>query len=87
MNSKIVSLPYMDIEFEEEVALAIPRSDEFREMAQALSEFINELPISNEQNNQLIDLVKKQVISAEESAAKFGFEVGSSFVNEMGLEL
>ena len=88
MNNKIVDLPYIEMEVEEDVALVIPRSDRFHEIAHDLGEFIKALPLSNEQNNQLIDLVKKQVLESEETAAKFGFEVGSGFVaDEMGLEL
>ncbi|MBC3797159.1 hypothetical protein [Acetobacterium tundrae] len=77
-----VDLPYIEMEVGENIALTITRSSRFHEMAQGLSAFIKSLPLSAEQNNQLVGMVEAQVVEAEETAAKFGFDTAAEFMDD-----
>ena len=61
---------------DDEETIEIPRSMEFAESAQKLSEFINKLPLSKEQNDKLIDLMVKHVLTAEDGGFRYGLKIG-----------
>lgn len=52
--------------------MAVGRTEDFHDIAYTLDDYVNALPISNEQNNKLLDLILKQVIVAEKDAFSFG---------------
>lgn len=60
--------------------IQIERTDEFVEIAKELSTLISSLPLNREQNDQLIDMIVKQVNSAEKAAFKQGFGLGLRYV-------
>lgn len=59
----------------EELNVSLGRTKEFENIVYALGEFINELPISAEQNNKLIELVLQQITEAEIGAFRFGIKI------------
>lgn len=59
--------------------IEIPRSVEFIESAQKLSELINKLPLSKEQNDKLIDLMVKHVLAAEEGGFRYSLKIGLEY--------
>ena len=70
----------MDIEFKnhlEGTLFEIPRSEQFYSAAKELSKFIMGLPLTCEQNGQLIDLILEQVRVAERGAFGEGLKLGS----------
>lgn len=61
---------------DEEVYIEIPKSKEFLEHALKLSEFIKELPLSAEENDNLIELLIENLDIAKKDAFNQGFDVG-----------
>lgn len=53
------------------------RQDAFFEVAQELSNYIKELPLTNEQNDKLVRLMVKQAQEAEHSGYLFGVRTGA----------
>lgn len=51
------------------------RTEGFEDVAIELGDFITQLPISNEQNNQLISLIIQQIAEAEVGAFRFGIQI------------
>lgn len=51
------------------------RTEDFENVANELGDFITQLPISNEQNNQLIYLILQQIAEAEVGAFRFGISI------------
>jgi len=49
---------------------------EFMETANALGDYLATLPLSNEQHNQLVELIVKQVNAGEVNAYRQGFGLG-----------
>jgi len=62
-------------EYDNHLAIEIPRTEEFHKAAEALSRFIKELPLSNSDNAELIELIIEQVLEAERSGYKFGIKL------------
>lgn len=72
-----MSIIYDDEEYdygdpEEGFNIAVGRTEEFRDIAYVLDEYVNALPTSDEQNNQLLELILKEIIAAEKGAFSFG---------------
>lgn len=63
----------------EDYAIKIARSEEFQQAAHELSEFIKNLPLTNEQNDKLVELAVKQVQAAERGGFFEGFAMGKDF--------
>ena len=61
---------------DEEVYIEIPKSKEFLEHSKKLSEFIKKLSLSTEKNDDLINLLIKNLSIAKKDAFNRGFEVG-----------
>lgn len=59
-----------------DIAIEIPRSEHFEEIAIELSEFIKRLPLSAEDNDGLIELIIKQINEAEHTAFTTGISLG-----------
>ncbi len=57
-------------------AITIERTNTFFLNAQELSDFIKELPLTQQDNDCLISLILKQVQAAEHGAFIHGFQVG-----------
>lgn len=63
----------------EESAIEIERTTDFYTIAHQLSDELKGLPLSNEENDQLIDLMIKQVQEAECGAFVHGFKMGKKY--------
>ena len=63
----------------ENAQIEIPRTPEFVSTAKAVSDIINGLPLSREQNNLLIDALVTHVKTAEESGFRFGLKLGLDY--------
>lgn len=61
---------------EQDAIIQIERTDEFAATAQRLSDYIRNLPLTVEENNQLVALMVEQVQIAERTAFYQGFELG-----------
>lgn len=57
--------------------IEINRTEDFDKVAKELSNYISRLPLSHEQNNNLIELMLKQVNAAEEGSFLHGFKLGN----------
>lgn len=60
----------------EDAAITIERTNTFFLKAQELSDFIKELPLTQQDNDCLISLILKQVQAAEHGAFIHGFQLG-----------
>lgn len=60
-------------------AVQIERSPEFDTAAQTLSDFVRDLPLTADQNKELIRLAVDMTNVAEHSGFKHGFTVGFQF--------
>ena len=78
MNN-VINFPTLD-----DATIEIKRTEEFKAAANELSVFLEALPLSHEENDELIRLMVKQVNVAETSAFIQGFAMGYEFG---GLEL
>lgn len=63
----------------EESAIEIERTADFHTIARQLSDNLKALPLSNEENDQFIDLMIKQVQEAERGAFVHGFKMGKKY--------
>lgn len=72
-----------DVELQglEELSFEIPiqRTKRFFETAKALSEFIKALPLSNADNDRLIQMMIDHITEAEKGAFESGFHMGGAF--------
>jgi len=59
-----------------EPAIVIERSPEFEATAREIGNHISTLLLTNEQNNQLVELLIKQITEAESTAFRQGFSMG-----------
>ena len=66
----------------DEFGVEIPRLVEFFEVAQRLSEFVQSLPLSREQNDKLVALAVDQVRVAEMGGFQFGLRMGIEITND-----
>ncbi|MDI3537776.1 MAG: hypothetical protein PWP30_2258 [Eubacteriaceae bacterium] len=67
---------------ESAVDVSARRSEEFNRRSQTLSKFIEELPISPDQNDKLIALIVNQIGTGEVDAFKYGVEMGLNIGKE-----
>ena len=58
------------------------RSDEFEAAARRLGRFINALDLDVDTNNELVNLMCKQVNVAERDAFKFGFDMAVKLMHD-----
>lgn len=65
---------------DEELFPYVKRTEKFIQSAQKLSDFIKELPLNAEQNNILIELIKKHVLYAEDGAYTYGLQQGAQLI-------
>lgn len=56
--------------------IQIERSPDFTTIAHEVSAHMSALPLTNEQNNRLVELVIKQINEAETTAFRQGFDMG-----------
>ncbi|HMM07195.1 MAG TPA: hypothetical protein PKD52_11105 [Clostridiales bacterium] len=56
----------------------IERTKVFDEVANSLSKYINNLPLSSEQNDHLIKLIINQIQEAEQGAFIYGIRIGAN---------
>ena len=54
----------------------IPRSEKVMETAKNVSDYIKNLPLSNAQNDSLINLMMIHLLEAEHNAFMFGCDLG-----------
>lgn len=59
--------------------IPIQRTKRFFETAKALSEFIKALPLSNADNDRLIQMMIDHITEAEKGAFESGFHMGGEF--------
>lgn len=59
------------------------RTKEFYARADALGAYLKALPLTNEQNDRLIDLMVKQVTAAETDAFLWGFGLSTEIAKSM----
>jgi hypothetical protein len=74
----VVNMPLMVEQEEQEEKFIMNITDEFIANSKVLSDYILELPLSNEQNKKLIDLIYNNIIQAKEDA----FTDGITFILE-----
>jgi len=82
--SKIINLKdckkaHQNNEYQEQ-AIGIKRTDEFMVAAQILSECIKALPLTQPDNDKLIELIANQVNVAECEAFKQGVDLGVKII-------
>lgn len=63
----------------DDIQIEIPLPPEFVSTAKAVSDIINGLPLSREQNNLLIDALVTHVNAAKERGFRFGLELGLDY--------
>lgn len=63
----------------DDIQIEIPLTPEFVSTAKAVSDIINGLPLSREQNNLLIDALVTHVNAAKERGFRFGLELGLDY--------
>lgn len=64
---------------EEDVIIQIRRTEEFITTAQAVSDFLKDLPLTREQNDRLISLMVEHVRAAEQGGFRDGVRYGIVF--------
>lgn len=73
--AEIIQFPNLD-----DIAIEIERTEEFKQAAKELGDYIALLPLNHEQNDELIRLMVEQVNTAEQGAFlqafKMGFDLG-----------
>ena len=77
MDSNVIEFPQAGAD--EEVQLEIERTEEFYDTAKVVSAYLKALPLSVEQNDNLIALLTKHVNAAEKSGYLYGFKLGYEF--------
>lgn len=68
--SKVIKFPTI------EPAVLIERTEKFKAAAEVMSDFIKALPLTPQDNDQLITLITKQLQIAEVDAFQQGFTLG-----------
>lgn len=63
----------------DDLSLKVERTEAFFGIARKLSDYIRNLPLSVEQNDQLIKLMVDQVCEAENGAFRQGLKMGKEF--------
>ena len=63
----------------ENCSFKVERSAEFYEKAKILRDFIVNLSLKHEQNDELIALILDQVLSAEKSGYEFGLKIAKEY--------
>lgn len=63
----------------QENAIEIERTEDFYQIARELDGFIKALPISQADNDKLIEIIIRQVQAGEQGAFNQGFRMGSEF--------
>ena len=64
-------------------AIHVERSSEFIAIAHKVRDHINALPLSNDQHNRLVELITEQVVEAESTALKQGFDMGMKVMQHL----
>ena len=64
------------------LAVAVERTEAFYKAARALSDYLRPLPLGQPENDQLIELIIRQVEAAEQGAFNQGFRMGAEFAND-----
>lgn len=72
----------MDEVIKAKVDVTKGRSDEFELMAKRLGKLIRALDLDVDTNNELVNLICKQVNVAERDAFKFGFDMATKFMHD-----
>lgn len=72
----------MDEVIKAKVDITKGRSDEFEAAARRLGRFINALDLDVDTNNELVNLMCKQVNVAERDAFKFGFDMAVKLMHD-----
>lgn len=72
----------MIIEFPATDAIEIPKTEEFLNYARQISAFIYELPLTKEQNDELIAMLVEHLSMRAEEAFRFGFSMGCAVGHE-----
>ncbi len=62
-----------------EAAIPIERTEEFYKVAKELDGFVAALPLTQPNNNRLVNLIIKQVQASEQGAFAQGFRMGMEF--------
>lgn len=65
-------------------AVKINRSEEFKKMADILSQYIIDLKLPSDKNDELIALMVRQVNIAEQDSFLQGFDMGVKLMKDMG---
>lgn len=63
----------------ENAQIEIPHTPEFESTAKAVSDIINALPLSREQNDRLVNALVIHVMAAKECGFRFGLELGLDY--------
>ena len=77
MSGKVV--PFFN---PDNAAIQIKRSQEFKDEAQKLSDFVKDLPLSSAENEKLVALMVNQVLVAEKNAFMQGASMALDIVRD-----
>lgn len=64
------------------LAVTVERTEAFYKAARTLSDYLRPLPLGQPENDQLIELIIRQVEAAEQGAFNQGFRMGAEFAND-----
>ena len=70
-------------DFEKDYAVEIEKTEKYYQTAKDLSDYLLSLPLSNAENEHIIDLMVKHAHAAERSGYLNGFKMGKEFAETM----
>ena len=76
--NKVIEFP--DIE---DLQIQMERTEDFYKAARALSDYLKPLPLSQSENDILVELIIRQVETAEQGAFIQGFHMGRDYANSV----
>ena len=74
--NKVIEFP--DIE---DLQIQMERTEDFYKAARVLSDYLKPLPLSQSENDILVELIIRQVETAEQGAFVQGFHMGKDYAN------
>ena len=76
--NKVIEFP--DIE---DLQIQMERTEDFYKAARVLSDYLKPLPLSQSENDILVELIIRQVETAEQGAFIQGFHMGRDYANSV----
>ena len=74
--NKVIEFPNI-----EDLQIQMERTEDFYKAARALSDYLKPLPLSQSENDILVELIIRQVETAEQGAFIQGFHMGRDYAN------